>query len=525
MTLNPSQKRAVEAEERQVVIMSGPGSGKTRVAVERVKRLKSKSIVVLTFTNAAAREFRNRVLTESVSSIRNVADVQRLEFCGTLHSYCFRLIRQFGKLIGYGHGNVALLPEADSKALFKQIEARLKDSEERIYNEYHFTLKQNNLVDYDCILRDGLRLLRSDEVRAAVKIEHLIIEEAQDSAEIDWQIYAAIPAENRFVIGDVDQAIFEFRQAYPAGFLGLANSDASTVIKLEENYRCARVICQAANNLIRRNESRYEKDTISATGETGSIVVRGFGDSWEELTHVSRLVRADPKLSVAVLLRTNYELNRAYNFFYASGLVNIFRADERTVAPPDWRRALLNVGLAASPYNEVIAQHLLCLDHDPKVVAQWKLEAGIQGTYLSDRLPKYDSSIGILKWLAMCGIEKRTIALIEERTRVMPEDALVSDLLQDLYSGEQFRRAPSEDSIYIGTIHSAKGREFDAVFLPAFEETKMNEQNIEEERRLAFVAVTRARSALYITYAERRTMKWGEAFAVKPSRFIAEMGL
>jgi superfamily I DNA/RNA helicase len=525
MILNPSQKRAVEADEKLVVVMSGPGSGKTRVAVERVKRLKSKSIVVLTFTNAAAREFRNRVMTESVAGIRSVSEVQRLEFCGTLHSYCFRLIRQFGRLIGYGHGNVALLPESDSKALFKQIEARLKDSEERILDEYYFTLKQNNLVDYDRILRDGLRLLQFNEVRAAVRIEHLIIEEAQDSAEIDWQIYAAIPADNRFVIGDVDQAIFEFRQAYPAGFLALANTSASTVIKLEENYRCAKVICEAANKLIRCNESRYEKDTISATGETGSIVVRGFGDAWEELTHVSRLLTADAKLGIAVLFRTNHELNRAYNFFYAAGLVNIFRADEREAIPADWRRALLTVGLAASPYNEVIAQQLLCLEHDPVLVADWKLEAQATGTYLSDRLPKYDPRIGILKWLAICGIEKRTIGLIEERTRVIPQDAQISDLLQDLYSGEQFRRAPTQDSVFIGTIHSAKGREFDVVFLPAFEETKMNEQNIEEERRLAFVAVTRARSALHISYAQKRTMKWGDIVEAKPSRFIGEMGL
>jgi superfamily I DNA/RNA helicase len=140
-------------------------------------------------------------------------------------------------------------------------------------------------------------------------------------------------------------------------------------------------------------------------------------------------------------------------------------------------------------------------------------------------LPKYDPNVGILKWLAMCGIEKHTIAMIEERTRVIQEDSQISDLLQDLYSGEQFRRAQDEHTLYLGTIHSAKGREFDVVFLPAFEETRMNEENIEEERRLAFVAVTRARSALYITYAERRKAKWGDTVEVRPSRFIEEMGL
>ena len=102
MTLNPSQQRAVELDAPQIVVMSGPGSGKTRVAVERVKRLRGK-VVILTFTNAAAHEFRERIAPR-VPTLSTLFEPIAPEFCGTLHSYCFRLIRAYGHIIGYGHG-------------------------------------------------------------------------------------------------------------------------------------------------------------------------------------------------------------------------------------------------------------------------------------------------------------------------------------------------------------------------------------------------------------------------------------
>jgi superfamily I DNA/RNA helicase len=525
MILNSSQQSAVNMDEPQIVVMSGPGSGKTRVAVERVRRLRGRT-VILTFTNAAAHEFRGRI----APTIGNLGIEP--EFCGTLHSYCFRLIRSYGHLIGYRHG-VTLLPENDAAALLKntkdQLKYRLKGDEQKVLDEYDFMLKTSNLVDYDGILREGLRLLQKEPVRAAMLCDDLIVEESQDSAEIDWKIYRAIPATNRFFIGDVDQAIFEFRSAYPKGLLDLTRNGASKVLKLEQNYRCAKVICDAANRLIKHNESRYEKDTVSATGEEGEILVTGHDDAWQELLHMTRLVTAISQSSatIAILCRTNFEVGRVRDYLRSSTpSLTIYMADERTPKPPDWRRALLLIGLTASPYNEVLAERYLLLDHDPETVKRWKIEAQANGWYLSDRIARRDPyTDGILLYLASQGVGNETVALIESRMKLLDQKGSLSDLLQDLYSNEEFAIKQPKGTVFLGTIHSAKGREFDIVFLPAFEESRMNDENIEEERRLAFVALTRARTGVHISWAERRRAKWGEFVECRRSRFIEEMGL
>lgn len=543
MTLNSSQLKAVELDAPLIVVPSGPGSGKTRVGVMRGRRLAraKHKVVVLTYTNSAANEYRRRILDCGTTGVHQVCENLTVDFCGTLHSYCFKVVRQFGYKIGYAHGNVGILPESDQEDLLREVRRRLgfealslpfilnhkfdEPRAQQVWKEYLFLLKRNNLVDYDRILLDAFLLLADQEVRHELRIDDLIVDEAQDSAAIDWSIYHAIPASSRFYIGDIDQAIFEFRGAYPKGFLEEAKG--AEIIKLEDNYRCAAAICRAANALIRHNENRFDKDTIAVTSDEGEVTVTVRDDPWSELNWMAdKMIKLRTGTSMAVLCRTNHEVQRTFDYLRSNTSLPIHAGYEFQRTPPDWHRALLLIGLEASPYNEILAERFLRLDHDSSLVDRWKIEGQARGEYLTDRIkgaPPTNNMHELLEYLALHGVGQETIYAIKARMALMAEDSSILDLLQDLNANQRTESAPT-GAVYVGTIHSAKGREFDVVFLPAFEELGC-ETNPEEERRLAFVALTRARRAVHISWSKQRKPKWGETIEPEPSRFIAEMNL
>jgi DNA helicase-2/ATP-dependent DNA helicase PcrA len=543
--LDPYQLLVVNAPFAlpQIVVMSGPGSGKTRTAIERVRELivHNQRVVVLTFTNAAAREFLNRLGAAAYARHLVVADT-KVSFCGTLHSYCYRLVRRFAKLAGYANSNITILPEDDQDLLLcrirdklnfkrsiKQVHAQPYDLLcKQIWSEYYFLLRRNSLIDYDEILSRGLFLLTLPRVREEMGIDTLVIEEAQDSAEIDWGIYKSIPAKHRFFIGDIDQAIFEFRKAYPQGFLDTIAEHDTTTFRLEYNYRCSRMICEAANNLIRHNKHRYEKSTLSVTPDYGRVTVTKLADQWEEARWLmARFTEWTPEKEVAVLCRVNHDIDKLRYTLISHG-VSVFTARENGERPEDWRRALLLVGLMASPHNNYLAEQFLLLDNSLSVVRQWELEAHTTGSYLSERIGKFEPLASWPTFLASRGVSAATCELINQIYLDLPGDTSPTDLLEELHTrhAEHRNHKAQAGQIYCGTIHSAKGREFDCVFLPAFEDLpKLFDKNIEEERRLVFVALTRARFEVHISWAQVRRPEWGERQAREISRFVREMEL
>jgi ATP-dependent DNA helicase UvrD/PcrA len=547
LTLNPQQKKAVESEARLIVAAASPASGKTRVLTERIKHFASTDIIAcMTFSNSAAYEMRKR--------LGDVAD--RLAFLGTLHSYSFKLIQRFGHLIGYKSGQVAILPDGERIPRLLAVREKLglkmisqekllarHETAELIWKEYEFLLKRSNLCDFDGILREGAELLLKAEVLESCRLDQLLVDEAQDSAKIDWLIYERIPATHKFFTGDDDQSVYQFRGADPGGFLDLTLKPDVEVIKLECNYRSDISICEGANRLIAHNRMRVEKHIVPVSQEAGVVVVASFEDPWQELTNIERVMRAalargnsleNGKLilrpSMAVLCRTNFEAVRIYNFLYGQGLP--VKRQRYVQHPLDWQRAILLLSLAAAPDNEILIERYLKLDNPPGIVDQWLLESKAGGTEFASRIhhvlaPTLHKAP---RFLAENGVGEITIGLIQQRVKLLPDDATVPDLLQDLYAHEETQREEGE-GIYVGTMHSSKGREFDVVFLPAFEEgtipraTDDDKPTMEEERRLAFVAVTRAKHELYISWAAARQFQWGGSNEMKPSRFIGEMGL
>lgn len=575
MTLNAEQRRAVDSRAELRLILAGPGSGKTRTLLEIARSAKVGSrVVMMTFTNAAANEFRTRLMAENDT---DHLELRQLAYCGTLHGYCFRVIQRFGGILGYIPGKVGILPEGERKPRLSAARAmlgkkRLSDDKllndvrlsgmeladrELVHAQYRFDLKRSNMVDYDGILSTARDLLMMPEVKAEMQIHLLLVDEYQDSAFIDQTIYEEVPAQQKVYAGDVDQSIYEFRGANPSGFVILAGSVFANSLtdaegfKLELNYRSDIEICDAANKLIAHNKNRVEKTIVPAPGKPETprnkvgIQVSHFDNVRDELQWISQHIAVGPDWTTGVLFRRRYEVKMCRDYLRMMGLpVHVPKFEAR---PPDWDRSLTLIGLEVCPNDVLVERYLRMCGHSPAQIEQWKGESAVMGSeFIAVASIKVPVPMDLPRYLAMGGVSESTINLIKGRMANLEPYADLADLLNDLHSYEETPEDCNKDGgIYVGTMHSAKGREWDAVFLPAFEQqvipgriaatfAEMGREpvsqqlkamsDLEEERRLAFVAVTRARHELYITHVDVRQGEW-VLTQCEPSQFICEMGL
>jgi DNA helicase-2/ATP-dependent DNA helicase PcrA len=559
MDYNPEQQHAIEAMADTIIVPAGPGSGKSRTLVGRVVHLVKDlnvhplRIVILTFTNGGAHVFAERLLEQDI----------RVGFMGTLHSYCMRLIQEHGELIGYNHGCVSIATEEAKKLLLEEVTktlgrkvtaAQLAKNEhpdaQLIWGEYYHRLKRANMVDYDGILRDGLALLKKGLM---IDLEELLVDERQDSGAIDSEIYWEIQAKRRFFVGDVDQCIYAFRGSKPEIFVAEAKEHGC--ITLTTNYRSDIMICAAANSLIMHNANRIHKPIVAHSREMGFVKVNGYRNEGEELYGVwgqitelaSQAVSPDGILEnfnrIAVLGRTNEVVDKARDTLRGLGMPIKGR---RVFLPSDWHHALSSLALMLDPGNDFHAEAvLLNRGHSPAHIRELKLRAMRKEEPLSNfvfvgmQLPSQTIEYA-LQGLTFLGVTRETMDMIEQRVKLLPnEHSTISDLLTDLWRHDKWdlESGDGASGVTVCTIHGAKGKEWDAVFVVGVEEGVMPsnqairnceyadaESTIEEERRLAFVAITRARHRLILSHSRERT-SFFKTTKREPSRFITEMGI
>jgi DNA helicase-2/ATP-dependent DNA helicase PcrA len=535
-TLNEAQEWAVTSDSPQILVVAGPGSGKTHTLVSRIKRLidggcAPEKLLAITFTNAAARQLEQRIESG-------------LGYCGTLHGFLFRLLQNHGERIGYSENRLAILDQEQADEILNQsikelnyrgskkiVQETLGSDGGRLMHEIvamHFKsrLRMNGLMTFDMILSEGLRLIRAG---APIPYQHLFVDEYQDSSALDAVIYREMAIPNKFFIGDPDQSIYSFRGGCMGNILELAEQDQVEVLYLERNYRSGTRICDVAQKLIEQNLQRLNKGTFS-NNEPGSVAVRAHPTQMDEILAVLKAVN-ESEGSSAILLRSNALVSKWSECFKAYGVSA--QADILDM-PQGWKLCRSMVGLMADPGNDWLCFWLIKQSKGEAMANAARLNAIASGASLNDSTLRIPSGLALASYtatLARNGVSQESIRKVETLLAALPENATPHDLLMAMAAEDDGKGPSEEHKVIITTFHKAKGREWDNVYLPACEEgilpTLARSEDMEESRRLFYVGITRARHNLTISFAKERPPAYGGSKPVSatPSRFIEEAGL
>ncbi|MET4083648.1 DNA helicase-2/ATP-dependent DNA helicase PcrA [Pedobacter sp. UYP30] len=632
--LNPQQRAAVENTEGPVMIVAGAGSGKTRVITYRVAHLINKgvdpfNILVLTFTNKASKDMRERIGKVVGSEAKNI-------WMGTFHSVFAKILRVEATKIGYP-SNFTIYDTDDSKSVIRAIlkEMQLDDklyaanfvfnrissaknnlisaaeylnndqiqSEDvqnkrpllgLIYEQYAKRCFRAGAMDFDDLLFKTNILLRehTDVLnKYQQKFKYLMVDEYQDTNFSQYTIVKKLAAayQNICVVGDDAQSIYAFRGANIQNILNFERDYPDLkVYKLEQNYRSTQNIVEVANSIIANNKNQLKKNVFSANEDGDRIKVsRAFTDN-EEGKLVAESIMGERTLKgylyndFAILYRTNAQsrameeglrkLNLPYKIyggtsFYQRKEIKDLLAYFRVTFNPQDEEAIKRVinypkrGIGDTSIDKII---VAAATHDksmwevisnPHMYVEGRLANQLNDfammiqSFMAEakKLDAYDAALyiaqhaGILKELynddsvegrsRYENIQELLNGIKEFSEREDIEDKGLAVFMQDvaLLTNDDNEKDKNKDTISLMTIHSAKGLEFKNVFVVGLEENLFpsqlslnNRTDLEEERRLFYVAITRAEKKLTITYSTSR-YRWGTLTTCEPSRFINEI--
>jgi DNA helicase-2/ATP-dependent DNA helicase PcrA len=632
--LNPQQRAAVENTKGPVMIVAGAGSGKTRVITFRVAHLIQTgtdpfNILVLTFTNKASKDMRERISKVVGAEAKNI-------WMGTFHSVFAKILRVEAEKIGYPN-NFTIYDTDDSKSVLRAIlkEMQLDDklyavnfvfgrissaknnliswgeyqsndqiqAEDiqnkrpligQIYEQYAKRCFRAGAMDFDDLLfKTNILLKEHPEVlnKYQQKFRYLMVDEYQDTNFSQYTIVKKLAAayQNICVVGDDAQSIYAFRGANIQNILNFERDYPDLkVYKLEQNYRSTQNIVDAASSIIANNKNQLEKNVFSENVEGDRIkVARAFTDNEEgklvaESIIQERSTKGYQHSDFAILYRTNaqsrameeglrklnipYRIYGGQSFYQRKEIKDLIAYFRLTFNPKDEEaiKRVINYpkrGIGDTSIDKII----VAADQNGKTM--WDVISnaheyvdGRLANQLNDfsmmvqsfqaeakKLDAYDSALfiaqhtGILKELYTDdSVEGRSrYENIQELLNGIKEFAEREDIeekgldifMQDvaLLTNDDKDGDKNKDTVSLMTIHSAKGLEFKNVFIVGLEENLFPSQmsvnsrsDLEEERRLFYVAITRAEIKLTITYATSR-YRWGTLTNCEPSRFINEI--
>jgi DNA helicase II / ATP-dependent DNA helicase PcrA len=544
MTLNPEQLEAVHSAARNVVVVAAPGSGKTRVIVERyamlhrANPLDAQSSVIITYTVKAASELRERIRSHPEQP-------KEPNYVGTLHSYLLRLLRSHGDLIGMAP-DISVADEETSHRILKEcvetlgwkkpfsqaekaVECKsLTDVKaQALFTTFHRRMERAHLISYDGILEKGFLLLLNHASKVA-KASHLMVDEYQDVSLSDHQTYLHMPAVNRFVVGDKRQAIFGFRGGSTEPLESLTDNPNWHCLELRTNYRSDVRIIDAANGLMAMDSSASMKAFSPIRGTVQKITI---DTPEQQMVVIGDLIKQHGSGSIAVICRYNWHCEEIATYLRSAGIK--VRQKRRQAEPQGWKAVRTLVAFYAAPDNDELAYSVLAITQSEAMAKLARQQAAAQVTSINRStirmpVPKLDD---VLPLLVRANVSRECLDMVEKIQNELPIFSTVSDLSAAIQSGYALEGDDgSEDGVTVCTVHASKGLEYDVVFMPYFNDEVYpgkKADGLEEARRLAFVGITRARHALYIT-ATKSAKPFVTAYKTEPatpSRYIQEMGL
>ena len=623
--LTGSQKQAVLHVEGPLLVLAGPGSGKTRVITYRIAALidsgvQPYNICAITFTNRTADEMRQRAVALGASGGAHIS---------TFHSLCVRILRRYAAQAKV-QSNFSVYDDSDQTRCMKQaikdcefdssnfppgrmldaissLKNRLIDADTfkagvtdffskmlaQIYVRYQQLLNERNGLDFDDLLMKTAFLLRDNgDVCGELgeRFKFLLIDEYQDTNHAQYTIARLLVCRHNNICatGDPDQSIYRWRGADVRNILAFENDwpDAK-IVRLEENFRSTAAILEKADNLIAHNQKRKEKKLIPTKPYGKDVLVESFEDESAEAQAVAQQVKelSDKGASlseIAVFYRVNamsrgleeafirnkipYQVVRGIEFYRRKEIRDLL-AYLKVLVNPDDEIALLRIintparGLgkitidrlrsyAGRRNNSVFeslkkVEHIEALSKGAKarisafanMLDEFKKDIDGQVAPLAQRV--FDES-GLAESLRSEGADGQNaldnVNELINATATYDQQAEEPSLLDYIQQISLFSDVDGYDTsserVALMTLHAAKGLEFENVFIVGVENGLLpherstageNDDELEEERRLLFVGMTRAKAGLYLSYARYRTIR-GQMLRTIPSQFLFESG-
>jgi DNA helicase-2/ATP-dependent DNA helicase PcrA len=634
--LNPQQREAVEMIEGPVLVLAGPGSGKTRVLTHRVAHLvracavEPYRIMAVTFTNKAAREMRSRLDSLLGERLRHLT-------IGTFHAICAQILRREIERTGHADRNFVIFDAGDQLSLIRQTlkdldlddkryppqamqsgisacKNELLDAEHyrpatyweevlsRIYLRYQELLKASNALDFDDLLMRTVQLFRDfpgvlDNYRR--RYLHLLVDEFQDTNMAQYELLKLLSSfhRNLFCVGDEDQSIYGWRGADYRNVMRFQEDyPDARVILLEQNYRSTQTILEAAKEVISRNVRRKHKELFTSRGQGVAITAfEAYSEQEEAQFVLDEILRLDARREArrgdcAVMYRTNAQSRILEDAFVASNLPYRLVGATRFYERREIKDVIAYLRLVHNPTDNVSLMRIINVP--PRAIGaktlsdlgDWAAELGVSayealqilreagegkgevsppfGTRASKSLTAFiamlDEFIAARDKLSLTELldllvvrsgyrehvrdgteegedrwaniqELRSVAQDAQRGDLAGGEALTSFLEEVALVSDVDNLDETGDAPTLLTLHTAKGLEFPVVFIVGLEEgvfphirSMDDPERLEEERRLCYVGITRAKERLYLLHAFRRTL-YGVSQAGMPSRFLKDI--
>lgn len=619
--LNDKQKEAVLTLDGPLLVVAGPGSGKTKVLTHRIAYLiqqgvAPQNILAVTFTNKAANEMKERVQKLLARNrFAKPGTPAHLPTLGTFHSVCARLLRSEASFIGFKKDFV-IFDDKDSLALIKKVMNELEISDDqfnpqsiqntissakneligpeffsqnaqgyfqevvaKVFGAYQTKLKKANAMDFDDLLSKTVELFSSHREileNYQNKFKYILVDEYQDTNHSQYVLINLLAQKYRNIcaVGDFDQSIYSFRGADFRNILNFEKDyPQARLVFLEENYRSTKNILEAAHSIIIKNANRKEKNLFTQNAAGNPVVLFSAKDEQDEGTFVIEQINRLKKQEglsfkdFTVLYRTNAQSRAIEESFLRYGfpykVIGTFKFYERK----EIKDLLSYLRFLQNPLDLLSLERIINLP--PRGLGKFSAEEylKIEKISLSQFTPKklkalenFQNLISDLRQTAKILPLSQTLKQIIEKTALRnylrngteegesrwenvnelftvtkkydpftPGEGLTAFLEEAALLSNHDEVETEKDVANLMTLHCAKGLEFPVVFIIGCEEglfphsrSMLDAWQMEEERRLCYVGVTRAKQHLYLTWAQQRNL-YGSIQVNPPSRFLFDI--
>ena len=593
--LNSIQKKAVETTDGPILILAGAGSGKTRVLTYKAaylileKKVPPENILMVTFTNKAANEMKERI-RHLLTMNDELQAINPLPFAGTFHSLCAKILRQKGQYIGVPP-NFLIYDEQDQKETIKDAIQKLDlDSKRfhphavgsiisqaknelisaleypqyahgafqqevaRIYLQYQKLLREANALDFDDLLFVTVTLFSKNKEVASVfqnNFRYVLVDEYQDTNHAQYMLTKLLVKKwrNLCVVGDASQSIYAFRGADFRNIVNIKKDYPDVkIFNLEQNYRSSQNILDAAFTIISKNRSHPILKLWTNKNGGDKITIYQAKDEHEEANFITSQI-ALPYSNYAILYRTNAQSRIIEETFLHLGIPYILVGGVRFYERKEIKDVLAFLRVLINPKDHVSYKRIAklgkkrqekfleFLERNSSLISDNSMTTlEIMGKVLhaTSYLELYDKDneedltrLENIKELKSVAAEFPSLFQFLENVSLVEQEYLPAG--QAGLPDRPVSDGQKKDAVTLMTLHAAKGLEFPTVFMVGMEEglfpharSLLDPQELEEERRLCYVGITRAKEKLYLSFARKR-LYFGQYNANQISRFLFEI--